>query len=113
MRALVSRERIELLMRRIGRAASGPGRVYFTGGASAVLVGWRETTVDVDVRLDPEPPRLLMEVPAIKEELALNLELASPADFIPELPGWRERSRFIHRAIQNRLGRDGATTENE
>jgi hypothetical protein len=25
----------------------------------------------------------------------LNIELASPDDFIPELPGWQERSRFI------------------
>jgi hypothetical protein len=26
---------------------------------------------------------------------ALNIELASPDDFIPELPGWQERSQFI------------------
>jgi hypothetical protein len=25
----------------------------------------------------------------------VNIELASPADFVPELPGWRERSSFI------------------
>jgi hypothetical protein len=30
----------------------------------------------------------------LKEELAVNVELASPLDFLPELPGWRERSRF-------------------
>ncbi len=24
------------------------------------------------------------------------MELASPDDFIPELPGWQQRSRFIH-----------------
>jgi hypothetical protein len=27
----------------------------------------------------------------------MNVELASPADFIPELPGWRERSPFVAR----------------
>ena len=27
----------------------------------------------------------------------LNIELACPSDFIPELPGWRERSKFIAR----------------
>jgi hypothetical protein len=33
----------------------------------------------------------------LKERLEVNVELASPADFIPELPGWQERSRFIAR----------------
>ena len=31
----------------------------------------------------------------LKTGLDLNVELASPSDFIPPLPGWRERSRFI------------------
>ncbi len=31
----------------------------------------------------------------MKEQMGVNIELASPPDFIPELPGWRERSPFI------------------
>jgi hypothetical protein len=31
----------------------------------------------------------------VKDELGVNVELASPPDFIPELPGWRERSPFV------------------
>ena len=31
------------------------------------------------------------------DELDLNVELASPDDFIPAIPGWRERSLFIAR----------------
>jgi hypothetical protein len=27
----------------------------------------------------------------------MNIELASPPDFIPELPGWRDRSPFVFR----------------
>src|SRR4051794_24243474 len=38
-----------------------------------------------------------MAIPRIKSELDLNVELASPPDFIPELPGWRDRSPFIAR----------------
>ena len=34
-------------------------------------------------------------IPVLKEKLSLNVELASPDQFIPELPGWRERSVFI------------------
>ncbi len=48
-------DKVRKLMRRLGRAARSPGRIYLVGGSSAVLVGWRETTVDVDLKLDPEP----------------------------------------------------------
>jgi hypothetical protein len=70
-------------------------RLYFTGGASAVLFGWRAATIDVDMKIEPEADRILRAIPALKENLELNVELASPADFIPEVPGWAERSRFI------------------
>jgi hypothetical protein len=33
----------------------------------------------------------------LKESLDVNIELASPDQFIPALPGWRERSKFIAR----------------
>ena len=54
MRALATRDRIEALMRELGRVADADGAVYLTGGATAVLVGWRETTIDVDVTFVPE-----------------------------------------------------------
>lgn len=69
-------------------------RVYLTGGATAVLEGWRATTVDVDVRFEPDSDAALKRIAELKEQLALNVELASPLDFLPPLPGWRERSRF-------------------
>jgi hypothetical protein len=54
MREPANASRIESLMRGIGTASRGPGRVYLVGGASAVLLGWRETTVDADLKLEPE-----------------------------------------------------------
>jgi hypothetical protein len=95
MRKRASRDRVIAFMRRLGREPGGRGRVYFTGGASAVLDGWRETTVDIDVELEGEAERLLQSLPAIKDELHVNVELAAPHHFVPELPGWRERSRYI------------------
>ncbi len=71
--------------------------MYLTGGATAVLEGWRATTVDIDVRFEPDSDELLRNIPALKERLHVNVELASPPDFIPELPGWRERSPFLMR----------------
>ena len=84
-------------MRAVGRAAPVETRLYFTGGATAVLLGWRSTTVDVDIRFFPETDQVFRAVPRLKEDLKINVELASPADFIPELPGWRERSLFAAR----------------
>lgn len=95
MRTEMDAGKARALMRAIGRAAKGPGRIYFTGGTTAVLEGWRQATLDADLKLDPEPAGIFEALRAIKDELGVNVELASPDDFIPPLPGWRERSRFI------------------
>jgi hypothetical protein len=77
-----------------GRAARKTS-LYFTGGATAVLLGWRASTIDVDILLVPDDDRLLRALPELKEDLEINVELACPAHFIPELPGWAERSLFV------------------
>lgn len=65
------------------------------GGATAVLLGWRDSTVDIDLKIVPDSNRILRSLPALKERLQLNVELAAPDDFIPALPNWEERSKFI------------------
>jgi hypothetical protein len=97
MRPPVDEQRIRALARELGRIAREPVRIYLTGGSTAVLEGWREATIDVDLRFEPEADELLRALPALKESLGLNIELASPPDFIPELPGWRERSPHLFR----------------
>ena len=59
-------------------------RVYLVGGASAVLLGWRVATIDIDLKIVPETDEILRSLPKLKEQLHLNIELASPQDFIPE-----------------------------
>lgn len=95
MREVVNAERIRALMRALGREATVAGRVYLTGGATAVLHGWRDATVDVDIKLDEGADALLRAIPGIKERLNLNVELASPDDFIPVKPSWADDSPFI------------------
>lgn len=97
MRQLTDAARLRQFMRMLGHRARLPGRVYLVGGACAVLLNWRPTTIDIDLEIDPALDGLLREIPAIKEELDVNVELASPAHFIPPLPGWRDRSPFIVR----------------
>jgi hypothetical protein len=97
MRRPVDEQRIRAFARELARVARSPVRVYLTGGSTAVLEGWRETTIDLDLRFEPEADELLRALPALKERLGLNVELASPPDFIPELPGWRDRSPHVLR----------------
>lgn len=95
MRGEADRAKIERFMAQMGQRVRGPGRVYLTGGATAVLEGWRGMTIDLDLKAEPEPPGFFEAIVELKEDIDLNVELASPDDFIPPLPGWQERSRFI------------------
>lgn len=95
MRRVAQREDIDRFMTALARSAATPARLYFTGGATAVLLGWRASTIDVDIHIVPDDDRLLRALPELKESLELNVKLACPAHFIPELPGWQERSLFI------------------
>lgn len=95
MRELVDSSRIERFMRELGRTVDVDGRVYLTGGATAVLHGWRDTTIDIDIKLIPDRDEILREIPRLKEKLNLNVELAAPSDFIPLPRGWEDRSPVI------------------
>ena len=97
MRELADSPRIEQFMRELGRAVAVDGRVYLTGGATAVLHGWRDTTIDIDIKLVPDRDEILREIPRLKEKLSLNVELAAPSDFIPLPRGWEDRSPLIRR----------------
>jgi hypothetical protein len=98
MRRVADADRIRALLEGLGRATDEPGRVYLTGGATAVLLGWRATTIDVDIALVPEHDAVLRAIARLKEELEINVELAEPSHFIPELPGWEDRSLFAMQA---------------
>lgn len=97
MREAADAERIRRLAKELGRSVPHGTRMYLTGGATAVLEGWRESTVDIDVRFEPDADPALLKIKELKETLGVNVELASPLDFLPPLPGWRQRSPFRFR----------------
>lgn len=97
MRRLTDSTLLAAFMRRLGQEAQKDSRIYFTGGATAVQYGWRSSTIDIDIKMDRNAEALLKAIPRLKDELEINVELACPADFIPELPNWRARSPFIRR----------------
>jgi hypothetical protein len=97
VRPPVDAARVRELARRLGRVPNERVRIYLTGGATAVLEGWRGSTIDIDLRFEPESDALLRELADVKQRLDVNVELASRPDFIPELPGWRDRSPLVFR----------------
>ncbi len=97
MREMTDVEKVRKFMRYLGAEARGKGRIYLVGGSSAVLLGWRMTTMDINLKLAPEPAGVFEAIARAKNALNINVELAAPDDFIPPLPNWRARSAFIER----------------
>src|SRR2546421_7881986 len=97
MRQTVTSQRLLQFMKALASSTRSKTSVYLVGGSSAVLLGWRTSTIDIDLKIVPDSDEVLRNLPELKERLQINVELASPDDFIPELPGWRERSPFIQR----------------
>jgi len=95
MRPDVDSARVTELLATLGGRVRAPHTLYLVGGCSAVLVGWRRSTRDVDVRPEPASDELLRAVSELKHELDINIELALPLDFLPELEGWRDRSPYV------------------
>jgi hypothetical protein len=51
-------------------------KVYFTGGATAVLKNIRKSTIDVDVKFEPKHNQVFPAIKTLKESLNVNIELA-------------------------------------
>ena len=100
MRQLADKARIDAFLAALAREATADTDIFVVGGTSAVLEGWRATTIDVDLVIRPESDAMLRAIPALKERLQLNVELASPDQFIPVPAGWEQRSPVV-----SRLGR--------
>lgn len=97
MREPATREAVFTLLQALSAHVDRPTTVFLVGGTSAVVEGWRETTMDIDMVLRPESDALLRAIPALKEQLHLNIELAAPDHFIPVEPGWEGRSPEVRR----------------
>jgi hypothetical protein len=95
MRNQTTKASIDQFMRAVAQHAKSDCSVYFTGGVTAVMMDWRDSTVDIGLKFEPELDEVFRSLPELKESLEINIELAAPSDFIPELPGWRDRCQLI------------------
>ena len=95
MREDVTEERLRDLMNEIARTAPRRRRfdVYLVGGGTAVLSGWRPTSIDADLFAPDES--VFRDIQGIKERLNVNVEFARPEHFVPALPGSNDRHVFI------------------
>lgn len=97
----VARDDIERFLQQFGRLSQQSGRLYLAGGAELVHGGLRgegATTVDIDLRLDVgDESAAETLIRQLMRQLGVNVELASPADFIPLPADWEARSPFVGR----------------
>ncbi len=95
MRPSVDTPRLRAFLELLSRAAREPTRLYLTGGASQLLRGLRDSTLDIDLTFEPESDELLRSMVSLKETLNVNVEIVSPVHFVPPLPGWRDRCELV------------------
>jgi len=97
MRQRVGQLEIEQFLVQVGRTRQ-PGRLYLVGGAALVHRGIRPgQTLDIDIQITVDPANLTAQIAQLKQQLNMNIEFASPADFMPLPTQWEARSQFIKR----------------
>jgi hypothetical protein len=100
MRPPVDRQRILHFLHHLGQRFRRPGRVYLVGGTTLVFEGFRTQTLDVDLTFEvaqQDHGEFIRAVRGLKDELAINVEEASPDDFIPLPEGYQDRAKFVGR----------------
>lgn len=77
-------------------------RCYFSGGGTAVLMGWRESTIDIDIFLTDDKGQdasgpYASHIEKLKNKLQINIEFASPLLFIPVSHDWQKEAIYIQK----------------
>jgi Nucleotidyltransferase of unknown function (DUF6036) len=100
LRPRVDRVRITEFLQRLGTRLRRPARLYLVGGTTMVFEALRPQTLDIDVVLEVSPEvhgELIQAIRTLKDELSINVEEASPGDFIPLPAGYESRHAYIDR----------------
>lgn len=67
VREVATRERIEAFFTALARETSRDTDVFLVGGTTAVMIGWRPSTMDIDFVMRPESDALLRAIPRLNE----------------------------------------------
>ncbi len=101
MRQRTDRARLIRFLRALGQHLRKPVRFYLVSGSVMIDLGLRSATLGIDYAADADDPAALAEleqaIRRLKNELDVNVEPASPADFLPIPTYALTRSTFIGR----------------
>lgn len=100
LRQRVDRARIELFLKRLSEQFRRPARIYLVGGTTVVFQAIRQQTMDIDLVLEVSPAdhgELIQAIRELKNSLSINVEEASPGNFIPLPTGYGNRHEFVGR----------------
>lgn len=69
MRSETDKAKVEAFMVALGNKVTGSGRICLAGGTTAVHYGWRDMTMDIDLKADPDSAGLFEALALLKDEL--------------------------------------------
>jgi Nucleotidyltransferase of unknown function (DUF6036) len=99
MRQNVTMADIEKFLNALGKAYRQAGRSYLAGGAALIHMGLRSgSTLDINVVIEASnEDKMITAIRRLVEQMQINIEFASPADFIPIPSQWAAHAKFIGR----------------
>ncbi|GAC1361812.1 MAG: hypothetical protein NVS2B12_05900 [Ktedonobacteraceae bacterium] len=99
MRPSVDKKAIESFLQQLGRTFRKAGRLYLVGGAALVHAGVRPGfTQDIDIQVGgANEGDLIISIQRLIQQMQINIEFASPQDFIPLPTQWEANAQYIGR----------------
>ncbi len=99
MRPDVDKKAIESFLQQLGRTFRKQGRLYLVGGAALVHAGVRlGFTQDIDIQVSgTSEGDLIVSIQRLIQQLQINVEFASPKDFIPLPSQWEAHAQYVGR----------------
>jgi hypothetical protein len=99
MRPNVTKADIESFLKELGRSYRKAGRLYIAGGAALVHMGLRSgTTMDIAISIEAaNEDEMVAAIRRIVDQSQINIEFASPGDFIPLPAQWMSQAHFVGR----------------
>ncbi len=99
MRPNVDKKAIESFLQQLGRTFRKQGRLYLVGGAALVHAGVRPGfTQDIDIQVGgANEGDLIVTIQRLIQQMQINIEFASPKDFIPLPSQWEAHSQYLGR----------------
>ena len=99
MRPNVDKKAIESFLQQLGRTFHKPGRLYLVGGAALVHAGVRPGfTQDIDIQVGGvNEGDLIVGIQRLIQQMQINIEFASPGDFIPLPSQWETHAQYVGR----------------